>query len=122
MLSGVASVLALELQKRAAHIIAGADWNVRSFYFLSDLKWTRLADRRSKQMKTLMCKTVNDLLPEYIFDSRILIPSIDTIYRDSEINLFIPRPNSKALKKSSAVTGVPLLGTVCLARQRKPLV
>ena len=121
MLSGVASVLALELQKRAARIIAGADWNVRSFYILSDLNWTRLADRRSKQMKTLMCKTVDDLLPEYIFDSRILIPSIDTIYRDSEINLFIPRPNSEALKKSS-VTGVPLLGTVCLARQRKPLV
>ena len=90
VLSGVASVLALELQNRAARIIACADWDVRSFYILSDLNWTRLADTRSKEIKTLMCKTVNDLLPEYIFDSRILIPSIDTIYCDSEINLFIP--------------------------------
>ena len=75
-----------KLQNRAAaRIIAGADWDVRSdsSYIHSDLNWTSLPDRRSKQMKTLMLKTVNDLLPEYTVyskDSRTLILSTDTIY------------------------------------------
>ena len=57
-----------KLQIRAPRIIVGADWDVRSSFILSDLNWTSLADRPSKQIKTLMFKTVNDLLPEYIFE------------------------------------------------------
>ena len=55
---------------------------------------------QTKLMEALMFKTVNEQLPEYIYlkGSRILIPSIDTISLcDSELNVFILRPNSEAL-------------------------
>ena len=45
-------------------LTTGADWDLRSSQILLDLNWTSLADRRTKQMKTLMFKTINDLLPE----------------------------------------------------------
>ena len=55
-----------KLQNRAAGIIVGGNWDVRSYQILSDLNWTSLADRRTKQIETLMFKTVNTQLPEYI--------------------------------------------------------
>ena len=45
-----------KLQNRAARIITGANWDVRCSQILSDLNWTSLADRKTKQMKSLMLK------------------------------------------------------------------
>ena len=65
-----------------------------------------LADRRDKQMKYLMFKTVNNLVPEYLSDK---CASVNTIHRhnrrDAQHNLFIPRPNTEALKKSFRYRG-----------------
>ena len=65
-----------KLQNRAARIITGAAWDVRFSYILSDLNWTSLHGRHSKLMKTLMFKTVNDLMPEY-FER---LPNTNTIH------------------------------------------
>ena len=58
------------------------------------------ADRRAMQLKSLMFKTVNNLVPEYLSDK---FASINTIHRHNlrgaQHNLFIPRPNTEALKK-----------------------
>ena len=65
-----------------------------------------LADRRAKQLKSLMFKTVNNLVPEYLSDK---FASINTIHRHNlrgaQHNLFIPRPNTEALKKSFRYRG-----------------
>ena len=55
-----------KLQNRAARIIVRANWDVRSYQIVSDLNWTSLADRRTKQMETLIFKTANEQLPEYM--------------------------------------------------------
>ena len=85
----------------AADTIVRASCFVGSYHLLSDLNWTRLADRRTKQMEALMFKAVNGQLPEYISER---FKNTNTIHRcnlrDSELNLFILRPNSEALKKS----------------------
>ena len=90
-----------KLQNRAARIITGADWDVRSSQILSGLNWTSHADRRIKEIKTLMFKSVNKQLPEYISKRFV---NTNTIHRynlhDSELNIFIPRLNTEALKKS----------------------
>ena len=65
-----------------------------------------LADRRAKQLKYLMFKSVNNLVPEYLSDK---FASINTIHRynlrGAQHNLFIPRPNTEALKKSFRYRG-----------------
>ena len=93
--------LSNKLQNTSADTIVGANCFVESYHLLSDLNWTRLADRRTKQMDTLMSKTVNGQLPEYISER---FKNTNTIHRsnlrESELNLFILRPNSEARKKS----------------------
>ena len=95
-----------KLQNRAARIITGSGWDVRSAQILCALKWENLADRRSKQLKSLMFKTVNNLVPEYLSDK---FTSVNTIHRHNlrgaQHNLFIPRPNTKVLKKSFRYRG-----------------
>ena len=57
-----------KLQNRAARIITGSSWDARSAPILHALKWNSLADRRAKQLKSLMFKIVNHLVPEYLSD------------------------------------------------------
>ena len=53
-----------------------------------------------------MFKTANDLVPEYLSDK---FTSVNTIHRHNlrgaQHNLFIPRPNTEALKKSFRYIG-----------------
>ena len=95
-----------KLQNRAARIITGSGWDARSAPILHALKWNSLADRRAKQLKSLMFKTVNNLVPEYLSDK---FAKVNTIHkhnlRGAQLNLFIPRPNTEALKKSFRYRG-----------------
>ena len=95
-----------KLQNRAARIITGSGWDVRSAQILRALNWESLADRRAKQLKSLMFKTANNLVPEYLSDK---FTSVNTIHRHNlrgaQHNLFIPRPNTEALKKSFSYRG-----------------
>ena len=95
-----------KLQNRAARIVTGSGWDVRSAQILCALNWKSLADRRAKQLKSLMFKTVNNLVPEYLSDK---FASVNTIHRHNlrgaQHNLFIPRPNTEALKKSFRYRG-----------------
>ena len=94
-----------KLQNRAARI-TGSSWDVSSAPILHALKWDSLADRRAKQLKSLMFKTVNNLVPEYLSDK---FASINTIHRHNlrgaQHNLFISRPNTEALKKGFRYRG-----------------
>ena len=95
-----------KLQNRAARIITGSSWDASSAPILHALKWDSLADRRAKQLKSLMFKTVNNLVPEYLSDK---FASINTIHRHNlrgaQHNLFIPRQNTETLKKSFRYRG-----------------
>ena len=104
--------LALKLQKlqnRAARIITGSDWDVRSSQILADLNWPSLEVRRSNQFKTFMHKAMNKQVPEYIAEKLIMANTVHQYnLRGSEYNLFVPRPNTEALKRSFAYRGAVL--------------
>ena len=95
-----------KLQYRAARIITRSGWDVRCAQILRALEWESFADRRTKQLKSLMFKTANNLVPEYLSDK---FTSVHTIHRHNlqgaHHNLFIPRPNTEALKKSFRYRG-----------------
>ena len=63
-------------------------------------------------MKSLMFKTVNNFVPEYLSDK---FASVNTIHRHSlqgtQDNLFIPRPNTEDLKKSFRYRGTVTLNS-----------
>ena len=67
-----------------------------------------LAGRSEKQLKFFMFKTMNNLVPEYLFEK---FSNVNTIHRHNLTralnNLFIPWPNTEALQKS-----LPYKGTV----------
>ena len=95
-----------ELQSRAARIITGSGWDVRSAQIIRALEWGSVADRRTKQLKSLMFKSANNLVPEYLSDK---FTRVNTIHRHNlwgaQHNLFIPRPNTENLKKSFRYRG-----------------
>ena len=77
-------------------LITGSGWDIRSAQILHALKWESLADRRERQLKSLMFKTANNLVPEYLSDK---FTSVTTIHRHNlrgaQQNLFIPRYSVK---------------------------
>ena len=95
-----------KLQNRAARITTGSSWDARSAPILHILKCNSLADRRAKHLKSLMFKTVNHLVSEYLSDK---FANVNTIHRHNlggaQHNLFTPRPNTEAPKKSFRYTG-----------------
>ena len=66
-----------KLQNRAARIITGSGWDVRSVQILRVLNWESLADRRAKELKSLMLKTANKLVPGYLSDKFATVNTVD---------------------------------------------
>ena len=59
--------------------------------------------------KNYNSKTMNKQVLKYIYEKFVMANTIHNHnLRDSEHNLFIPRPNTEALKKSFAYSGVVL--------------
>ena len=111
-----------KLQNRAARIITGSSYDIRSAQILSDLDWPNLAQRRANHLEKLMFKTMNNQVPEYISEKFVLRNSIHNHnLRGSEHNIFIPRPNTEVLKKRF-LTGAPFLGMVFRLRPSRLLV
>ena len=105
----IGSVLIRKLQKlqnRAARIITGSSYDIRSAQIPSDLDWPNLAQRRANHLEKLMFKTMNNEVPEYISEKFVLKNSIHNHnLRGSEHNIFIRRPNTEALKKAFSYRG-----------------
>ena len=61
-----------KLQNRAARIITGSDYTIRSSEILSHLNWSTLEQRRDQHLKLLMFKTNNKNVPDYLSTSLFL--------------------------------------------------
>ena len=89
------------LQNRVARIITHSNYDTRSKDILNNLGWKDLAERRRHQLATIMFKTMNGQVPQYI--SQLFTKTSDIhaySLRHSGDSLFIPRPNTEALKPS----------------------
>ena len=98
-----------KLQNRVARIITHSNYDTRSKDILNNLGWKDLAERRRHQLATIMFKTMNGQVPQYI--SQLFTKTSDIhaySLRRSGDSLFIPRPNTEALKKSFSYRGAIL--------------
>ena len=95
------------LQNRAARVITKSSFDASSNHLLSTLSWERLSLRRKKQKALMMCKTVNDLAPEYL---QSLFSQRHSAYnlRNSEGRLTLSKPSTNYLKPSFSYSGAML--------------
>lgn len=95
-----------KLQNRAARIITHSNYDIRSKDILSDLGWKDLTERRQDQLATLMFKTMNGYAPVYMSKMFTKTTDVHTYgLRRTQNGLFIPRPNSEAMKRSVSYRG-----------------
>jgi hypothetical protein len=95
-----------KLQNRAARIITHSSYDIRSKYILNDLGWTNMAERRQDQLATLMFKTMYGYAPVYMSSMFTKTADVHTHgLRRTQNGLFIPSPNSEAMKRSISYRG-----------------
>ena len=97
------------LQNRAARIITGLPYSVRSARILELLGWSSLAEMRMQHKAIMMYKIVHGLAPPYMTDMfrEQLGPKVYYI-RNSKLNLDIPAARTFLFKNSFAFTGASI--------------
>ena len=94
-------------QNRAARIIAGASYEIRSADVLQVLEWENLESRRIITKATLMYKILNDYSAPNLKELLKRRNSLQTFYdlRNSQNDLDPPKPRLEFLKKSFKYSG-----------------
>jgi len=97
------------LQNRAARIITGLPYSVRSARILELLGWSSLAELRMQHKAIMKYKIVHCLAPPYMTDMfrERLGPKVYDL-RNSKLNLEIPAPRTSLFKNSFAFTGASI--------------
>ena len=103
-------------QNRAARIIAGASYEIRSADVLQALEWEDLESRRIITKATLMYKILNDYSAPNLKKLLKRRNSLQTSYaiRNSQNDLDLPKPRREFLKKSFKYSGSRLWNNLSL--------
>ncbi|KAL9954240.1 hypothetical protein ACROYT_G041748 [Oculina patagonica] len=98
-----------KLQNRAARVITGADYQIRTNELFNKLRWSNLKEKRNKQKALMMFKIMNGMTPTYLEDifSRNIGSSVYNL-RTSGRNLALPVVKTDYYRKSFAYTGVKI--------------
>ena len=88
------------LQNRAARVITGDSYDIRSKDILSKLGWKNLEERRISQTEACVTKALQGKCPENI--NAMFMPSNRENYRlrDNNLVLMLSKPNTNAMKRS----------------------
>ena len=109
---GISETLSMKLQRlqnRAARIITGMPYTVRSIEIRNQLGWFSLSEMRKQQKAIMMYKIVNGLAPSYLADMFISQYG-SQIYnlRNSALNFEIPNTRTELYKDSFAFSGAKI--------------
>lgn len=98
-----------KLQNRAARVVTFSSYNRQSTELLDELKWDNLEIRRSKQLAVMMYKIMINRAPSYLTNMFENITSVHSHnLRNSEYNVYVPRPYTEAGKNSFHYQGAVL--------------
>ena len=109
---GLSETLSNKLQRsqnRAARVITGLPYTVRSTEIRKQLGWSSLSEMRSQQKAIMMYKIVNDLAPSYMADM-FTSQYGSQVYslRNSTFNFIIPNARTEPYRNSFAFTGAKI--------------
>ena len=100
-----------KLQNRAARIMTGGNYDVRSTDLLHAMSWKNLNDRHKMNKSVLMFKILNNHSAPNLKDTFITRDiNLGTNYnlRNADINLSVPKPRTEYLKMSFGYSGAVL--------------
>ena len=94
-----------KLQNRAARVITGDNYDVRSKQILLKLGWKTLDERRQNLMEKYMSNIVNDNCPEIIGNLFEKCNNYDYNLRSNGKFLRLSKPNTNSMKRSFSYMG-----------------
>ena len=99
-----------KLQNRAARIMTGANYDVRSTDLLHAMSWKNLNDRHKMNKSVLMFKILNNHSAPNLKDKFITRDTNLSNYnlRNADINFSVPKPRTEYLKKGFGYNGAVL--------------
>ena len=99
-----------KFQNRAARVITGADYDVRSSEVLNSLGWKKLANRRALNKLVFIYKVLENHTAPNLKDlfSRRNVSQNSYELRNSETDLSIKKPKTEFLKKTFGYSGAVL--------------
>ena len=89
-----------KLQKRAARIITGSSYDIRTKEIFDDLEWEPIENILKKREITMTFKTLKRQLPEYISDMFTVRNNATYSLRSNDRKLHLNKPNTDSMKKS----------------------
>ena len=87
------------MQNRAARVITGKSYEVRSAEILIELRWQPLVDRR-KQKKTIFMYKIKNKLSECMTSMFNTSNNKNYNLKNNEVDFAIQKPNTNVLKRS----------------------
>ena len=88
------------LQNRAARVITGDSYDIRSKDNLNKLGWKNLKERRISQTEAYVTKALQGECPENI-NAMFILSNIENYQlRDNNLVLMLSKPNTNAMKRS----------------------
>ena len=108
-MSGTNATRLQKLQNRAARVITGKGYDVRSSELRSQLKWKPLYECRREHILIMMYKVLNNMAPSYLRD-HFEISGVNEMYslRKGKLCLVLPKAQTDYLKKSFAFSGAKM--------------
>ena len=98
---------ATKISIRAARVLTGANYDIRSADIIQTLSWDTLDVRRPRAKSTLMYKILNDDTAPNLRNSfvRRNVDQTDYHLRNSATDLTLPKPKREFLKRSFKYSG-----------------
>ncbi len=113
-----------KLQNRAARIMTGANYDVRSTDLLHAMSWKNLNDRHKMNKSVLMFKILNNHSGPNLKDKFITRDTSLSNYnlRNADINFSVPKPRTEDLKEGFGHSGAVLWNSLpTQAKQKESL-
>ena len=89
-----------KLQKRAARVITGPSYEVRSTQILESLNWIPIEDTLNNRETTMTFKALTNRLPDYVQNFFKTSENCNYSLRSNNIKLSLPKPKTNFLKRS----------------------
>ena len=89
-----------KLQRRAARVITGQTYDVRSTQILGDLSWIPIEDTLKRREIIMSFKALTDRLPTYLQELFVKCNNDNYYLRSNNSKLALPKPKTNFLKRS----------------------
>ena len=93
-----------KLQKRAARVITGSNYDTRSTDIFETLNWRPIKDNLDERDLVMTFKAIKGIVPDYLMPT-INLNENDNQLRSNNRNIYLPKPKTNFLKNSFSYRG-----------------